>query len=256
MRHIRSFLCGRSQFEALRAVAASLDWYAVPAFLTDPWNRITWVNQPFARLVGDHIQDRIPADLRFVAAAMLGPYADHFPRRRQEIAACLSGLDQEIASGALAPETCRLVAATLELDAVVRRSVEGAAPWDGTVVIRGDDGAMTQFRETVLPVLPAAGQPGGFHVSVWTPVEPARHPQATSGLAGTGDTRGLADLTPRQQQLARWYAAGLTSRQVAERAGVTHRTARDHLEAIYDRLGIHSRAELAACVLVGACLDG
>jgi DNA-binding CsgD family transcriptional regulator len=36
---------------------------------------------------------------------------------------------------------------------------------------------------------------------------------------------------------------------VAAQVGITQRTARDHLEAIYARLDIHSRAELAALLV-------
>ncbi|HEU0022581.1 MAG TPA: hypothetical protein VFR55_13050 [Dehalococcoidia bacterium] len=76
----------------LRQVALSLKLFAVPAFLTDPLNRFIYVNQTFARAIGDPIQDRLPLNMRFIAAALLGPYRDRFPRGRQEVARCVSAL--------------------------------------------------------------------------------------------------------------------------------------------------------------------
>ena len=48
-------------------------------------------------------------------------------------------------------------------------------------------------------------------------------------------------LTPRQQQLLRLIAAGLTNAQVARRLSVSEGTVRSHLENIYERLEVNSR---------------
>ena len=241
--HQRSELCVR-----LNTVAQALDLYAVPAFVTDPLNRCTWVNRPFADLVGDPIQDGLPADVRFIAAMMLGPYRHRFPEHKAEIAACLPGLLDEVASGALGAETRRLVEQTLALDADVRRLAgRNVRAWDGTIVIRRTDRRVVRVREQVVPIANLQGHANGFHISFWLPVDnrvppafltPAR---ARTSLAST--------LTQRQVEIARWYARGYSSRVVAEQAGITHRTARDHLEEIYSRLQIHSRAELVALLV-------
>jgi hypothetical protein len=89
--------------QRLQPITLALDLFAVPAFLTDPYNRFVWVNQTFARLVGDPIRDRLPATLRFVPAAMLGPYRDRLPQAHQEIAQCLPGLYREVDAGRRAP---------------------------------------------------------------------------------------------------------------------------------------------------------
>lgn len=60
-----------------------------------------------------------------------------------------------------------------------------------------------------------------------------------------GGSRGL---TPRQQEVAALVAEGLTNRAIAERLGIEERSAEGHLERIRARLGLRSRAELAAWV--------
>lgn len=247
-RPARCLLCGRSHPPSpvctqLTAIARALDLYAVPAFLTDRYNRILWVNRVFARLVGDPAHEGVPWTLRFVAAALLGPYRARFPRRRQEVAACLQGLPEQVAKGTLAPPTLRLLEDTLALDAEVRRLVaKGGVAWDGTVLIRTEEGKAMLVHEQVVPLADPLGVSNGFHVSLWLPVDPEYTTTATGPLLVQAGTTAL--LTPRQLQIARWYGAGLTSTEVAARAGISARTARDHLEEIYARLDVHSRAAL------------
>ena len=89
--HQQATLCPR-----LQQVAASLNLFNAPAFITDPLNRFVFVNQTFARMIGDPIRDRVPANLRFVDAVIIGPYRDRFPRGKQEVAQCASGLWAEV----------------------------------------------------------------------------------------------------------------------------------------------------------------
>jgi DNA-binding NarL/FixJ family response regulator len=49
-------------------------------------------------------------------------------------------------------------------------------------------------------------------------------------------------LTPRQQDLLRLVAAGHTNTQIARRLGLSESTVRTHLENIYRRLQVSSRA--------------
>jgi non-specific serine/threonine protein kinase len=53
-------------------------------------------------------------------------------------------------------------------------------------------------------------------------------------------------LTARQQEVARLVAEGLTDRQIAARLVISPRTAESHVEQILARLGVRSRAEIAA----------
>jgi len=53
------------------------------------------------------------------------------------------------------------------------------------------------------------------------------------------------ELTPRELEVARLVAAGLTNPEIADRLKIGRRTVATHLEHIYGRLAIGSRAELA-----------
>jgi DNA-binding CsgD family transcriptional regulator len=137
-----------------------------------------------------------------------------------------------------------LVHTMLAQDQALRRAVERAdRAWDGTVVVKDGQRKMSIVREHVIPVTDTLGDTRGFHVSLWLPLEQAP-PLSLVGIQDVGSPVA-SRLTPKQRQLAQWYAAGLTSRAVAARAGISWRTARTHLEHIYARLDIHSRAELA-----------
>jgi DNA-binding CsgD family transcriptional regulator len=55
-----------------------------------------------------------------------------------------------------------------------------------------------------------------------------------------------APLTPRQLEVAVLVGQGLTNRQIAERLVVTERGAAAHVERILDKLGVGTRAQIAA----------
>jgi DNA-binding CsgD family transcriptional regulator len=59
-------------------------------------------------------------------------------------------------------------------------------------------------------------------------------------------------LTARQLQVAALVAQGLTNRQIAKRLGIQERSAEGHLERIRQRLGVSSRAQVAAWWARGA----
>ncbi|MEW9556479.1 LuxR C-terminal-related transcriptional regulator [Nonomuraea sp. NPDC050783] len=52
------------------------------------------------------------------------------------------------------------------------------------------------------------------------------------------------DLTPRQRECLRLAAAGLTNRQIAARLTLSTRTAANHLQAAYDKLGVNDRTQV------------
>lgn len=56
--------------------------------------------------------------------------------------------------------------------------------------------------------------------------------------------RGQAGLTATEEEIARLAAAGLTNRQIAERAFVSRKTVEANLSRVYDKLGVHSRTQL------------
>jgi DNA-binding CsgD family transcriptional regulator len=56
-------------------------------------------------------------------------------------------------------------------------------------------------------------------------------------------------LSAREREVAALYADGLTTAEVARRLVISPHTAATHLQRIYRRLGIRSRAELARYLL-------
>jgi DNA-binding CsgD family transcriptional regulator len=65
--------------------------------------------------------------------------------------------------------------------------------------------------------------------------------------------RALDLLAPQELQIARLAAQGLTNREIGQQLYLSHRTVRNHLYRIFPKLGITSRAELAA--VAGASPD-
>jgi DNA-binding CsgD family transcriptional regulator len=59
------------------------------------------------------------------------------------------------------------------------------------------------------------------------------------------------DLTPRQWEIVKLAAAGLTNEQIAGRLHVSIRTVHNHLHQAYARLGIHGRPELGSISPLG-----
>ncbi len=71
--------------------------------------------------------------------------------------------------------------------------------------------------------------------------------RATAELARVGlRPRAAHDLTETERRIAELAASGLTSRQIAEQAFLAPKTVGNVLGRVYEKLGIHSRAELGA----------
>jgi DNA-binding NarL/FixJ family response regulator len=74
----------------------------------------------------------------------------------------------------------------------------------------------------------------------------ARSAWISGGKAGRGVTSGK--LTAREAEIARLVAAGLSNRQIAQKAGISESTVKIHLHRAYKKLGIANRAALAVMV--------
>jgi DNA-binding CsgD family transcriptional regulator len=64
------------------------------------------------------------------------------------------------------------------------------------------------------------------------------------GDGGAGGRR--AALSPREAEVARLVAEGLTNRQIAERLVISQRTAQNHVQHILTKLGFTTRSQIAA----------
>ena len=58
-------------------------------------------------------------------------------------------------------------------------------------------------------------------------------------------------LTPQELRIARLLADGMTTRETAAALFVSPKTVEYHLGHVYEKLGIHSREELAADLAAG-----
>jgi two-component system nitrate/nitrite response regulator NarL len=56
---------------------------------------------------------------------------------------------------------------------------------------------------------------------------------------------GMARLTPREAQVVQLLADGLSTRDISQNLALTEHTIRNYLSAIYEKLGVSSRVELA-----------
>jgi len=62
------------------------------------------------------------------------------------------------------------------------------------------------------------------------------------------ETRGPANLTPREREIADLVAEGLSNRAISERLVIAQRTAECHVENILTKFGFRSRSQIAAWV--------
>jgi two-component system, NarL family, nitrate/nitrite response regulator NarL len=64
-------------------------------------------------------------------------------------------------------------------------------------------------------------------------------------LAQPSGPGSRASLAPRERQLIGFVRTGLRNREIAERLGVTEGTVKAYLHAVFEKLGVSSRTELA-----------
>jgi len=73
----------------------------------------------------------------------------------------------------------------------------------------------------------------------------ARRPTSKRGVEQKDQT-----LSPRQEQVLNVLKAGMTERQAARALGVSPHTLHSHVKAVYERLGVRSRAQLLSLWIV------
>src|SRR5437879_13724779 len=63
-------------------------------------------------------------------------------------------------------------------------------------------------------------------------------------------------LSPREREVAALVASGLSNREIGERLFIAERTAEGHLEQIRNKLGFHSRSQVAAWAVSNGLVAG
>jgi DNA-binding CsgD family transcriptional regulator len=149
---------------------------------------------------------------------------------RSKMVECLEGFAQlEVADGR--PERAlRLAGAAAALRLAIRVPLSP-----------GERGALEPRIQRAQAVL------GRASAAAWAAGQALSLDEAVAyALAALPTTKGAAPvLTRREREVADLVGRGLTSRQIAEELVVTERTVETHLERMYAKLGIHSRAQLA-----------
>lgn len=62
----------------------------------------------------------------------------------------------------------------------------------------------------------------------------------------------LPELTPMQRRIVQLAAMGLADKEIAGSVGIAYRTVRTHLERLYDRHQVHSKAALVGLLASSA----
>lgn len=84
---------------------------------------------------------------------------------------------------------------------------------------------------------------GGLWVGAELMRELVQLPAQTGGIAVA--VSPVASLTPREQAVAEAVAAGHTNKEIARRLNITERTVKAHMGAIFEKLNIRDRLQLA-----------
>ena len=66
---------------------------------------------------------------------------------------------------------------------------------------------------------------------------------------------GMDLLTPREAEVVRLLAEGMSTRELSQKVGITEHTVRNYLSNIYDKLGVSGRVELALYAITREDMD-
>jgi predicted ATPase/DNA-binding CsgD family transcriptional regulator len=145
---------------------------------------------------------------------------------------------------------------TSNADAAVRlagvtdgqRQTLGAVPWPRER--RYLDGWLTQARRVLGSSAYQRAWEDGHASTLAQAVSLVDSLLVVPSAAAPGGT-----LSPREQEVARLLAQGLTNKQIAAELVVSPATVRSHVEHILDKLSLHSRAQIAAWASQQGLLD-
>ena len=68
-------------------------------------------------------------------------------------------------------------------------------------------------------------------------------------VPSNGGMNGFQSLTGRERQIAEGVSRGLSNRDIAAALGITEQTVKNHLTAIFTKLHVSSRLQLALAIL-------
>jgi DNA-binding NarL/FixJ family response regulator len=162
---------------------------------------------------------------------------------RRGIAACLQSMALVAGASKSPARTARLSGAAAGLRAAGGLGAHGRL-WLRTDHGRGVDAARAALGDAVFAAEWAAGETLTVDDAVVEALASAELPDRTSS---NGD-RELECLTRREREVAQLVVMGLTNRQIGEALVITEGTASLHVKHALGKLGLRSRAQLAALV--------
>ena len=68
-------------------------------------------------------------------------------------------------------------------------------------------------------------------------------------LLGVRGKSAVDQLSPREFEVARWFGRGVDHRKIAEELHIAPATVRNHLQAIYAKLGVCNKVEMSRVIL-------
>ncbi|MFO0707260.1 MAG: helix-turn-helix transcriptional regulator [Nitrospira sp.] len=66
----------------------------------------------------------------------------------------------------------------------------------------------------------------------------------------------MPGVTAREAQVVEWLTKGLTNKEIASQLQISSRTVQTHMERMFKKLGVRSRAELVARAYMSRSLTG
>ncbi|NBC30091.1 MAG: hypothetical protein GVY29_08895, partial [Spirochaetes bacterium] len=129
-----------------------------------------------------------------------------------------------------------------------RRLAEGCAVESGILLLACPEGLSSQIEELFGRGLGTAQLDSDFLDEEFLAVLPAvaqgfvlRHSAAGSRLAAA-ERSGSASLNLREAEVVALLAEGASNREIASELGITENTVKFHLQSLYGKLGVSSRA--------------
>lgn len=143
--------------------------------------------------------------------------------------------------------------------AMLRRATQLGPPVVTMVAVPDETDAIVALREGVQGYCHVKAAPEQLreiavvveHGGMWMPPEFMRRFLSVSArvLASAEVPRaqraGMDQLTARERKVAEQVARGASNREIAASLGISERTVKSHLTAIFDKLGLRDRVQLA-----------
>lgn len=129
-----------------------------------------------------------------------------------------------------------------------RQEVESLKPRDG-----GDGRSAAAFASDLVAALRPA--PPAVRTITHATDDPAEPGPLQNG-ADASETEALSSLTPREREVLRMAAEGLSSTETGRQLGISARTAECHRAHGMRKLGLHRRAELVRFALTAGLVGG